>query len=1410
MSLVSDPDLFAGQALAPAQEPRMPDSPELAPLKRVLPAGRAVVQMLALVGPHLTRAVLAELLRATRAPAPDGKSWSMQKLGAEIDHLVAKGVLDRRGVVPAPLAEALMLDVLRRPDADAFLAVVRSGCPRSYRETKPSYYWSSAPAYADNDLVRAVRLAVLRNDAEEAQTLIALAEREADGSKDPDTGALMLLGCPADPAFVLSREPGLRDRLAAAQVEFLIDFGLWTPSVGRLIAASLDWSLDAGDWPRLDRALMRLDVLAERPDAARARLARLRASDNIDPVLALSIEAALAFLDGAPDQGLPGFREALKQHRKISGRRKLTLPGEFCAFHLLALFAAGDAKAQAEIATLIDIADAEQWTPTPIMFALLELVSGREERARGYAETTVRRTQLSGLGPLDQAAVALALGIIDAGLARLVEDADREKVEQWGAQVPLAVRIMSQTHGRGGMKASAWRERLAALGPGYARDWAEIVPIKPAWERVLDKLEGLLAPAGKPDAKGEAPTATRRLIFQVDAQFGEITPLEQGFKKGAWSGGRAIALKRLHERDEKLDYLTPEDHKVLSAIKLDRTYYSQVYSFDTDRALRALIGHPRVFDAAHPTQAVELIPYPVELVVREKGNEIRIDLSRRADRPAVFLEPESPSRWRVLDVTPDLVELGQVLGSEGLTAPSDARERIIGMIRRDNPRLPIRSELAGFANDAAQGACDPVLQIAPDGEGGLDIRAVVRPLGPDGPAYTTGAGSSSVLAPVAGGGHRRVERDLKAETKALEAVAEACPALAPWRESDHAWRIGTLEDALEALQELHASPTPVTLEWPQGAAIKPTRDVGAKSVSLNISSGKDWFEVKGAIQVDEDLVLDMAEVLARLGGSKGRFVALDDGRYLALTEDLRRRLEAFAAVTEAGKGGRRLGTTAALAVEDLVDGAGSVSADKRWKELMEKLSSTKGFEPELPAGFQAELRDYQRQGFDWLARLSRLGLGAVLADDMGLGKTVQTMALLLAESPKGPSLVAAPTSVCHNWVQEAARFAPGLRVRLLSEASDRKAAVEALGPGDVLVVSYGLLHTESDALSAVPFAVAVFDEAHNLKNADTRRAQASKRIQADFRLALSGTPVENRLDELWSLFDTVTPGLLGSRESFQRRFSGPIERNRSVSARQALKTLVKPFLLRRTKAAVLTELPARTEITLEIEPGAEERAFYEAVRRKALESLKGIEGTQNQKRIRILAEISRLRRAACHPDLIDPDAGVDSAKLAALLELTAELKANRHRALVFSQFTGHLDLVQAALTEAGMNVLRLDGSTPAKERGRLVDAFQAGEGDLFLISLKAGGTGLNLTAADYVIHLDPWWNPAVEDQATDRAHRIGQTRPVTVYRLIAKDSIEEQILALHASKRDLAADFLDGTENTAALDEDALMALIRG
>ena len=337
----------------------------------------------------------------------------------------------------------------------------------------------------------------------------------------------------------------------------------------------------------------------------------------------------------------------------------------------------------------------------------------------------------------------------------------------------------------------------------------------------------------------------------------------------------------------------------------------------------------------------------------------------------------------------------------------------------------------------------------------------------------------------------------------------------------------------------------------------------------------------------------------------------------------------------------------------------------------------------------------------------------------------------------------------------------------------------------------------------------MLDEAQAVKNAQTHRARAARSLRAEFRVALSGTPLENHLGELWSLFATVFPGLLGSWDQFRDRFASPIERGQDPEARAALARVIRPFLLRRTKQEVARELPARTEIVVPIALSEQERALYEDARLAAVAELADMKGLRDeQRRFQVLAALTRLRLLASHPRLHDRSSPVASSKLRRLIELIAELRAEGHRALVFSQFTSHLALVREALTEAGIPALYLDGATPAAQRRRTVQAFQAGEADAFLISLKAGGTGLNLTAADYVFHLDPWWNPAVEDQATDRAHRIGQDRPVTVYRLIARGTIEDKILALHADKRALIAGVLEGTSAAARLTTRDLLALI--
>jgi SNF2 family DNA or RNA helicase len=672
------------------------------------------------------------------------------------------------------------------------------------------------------------------------------------------------------------------------------------------------------------------------------------------------------------------------------------------------------------------------------------------------------------------------------------------------------------------------------------------------------------------------------------------------------------------------------------------------------------------------------------------------------------------------------------------------------------------------------------------------------------------------------GERRAARRDLKTERALLARLLDAVPLLSgesPTLE----WRLDDPQDALalmEGLQSFQSAGEALRIEWPPGAKLRVSRAHGSGDLRLRFGSTGDWLQIDGGLALDDGRVVAM-RVLLDAAKNQGRYLPLGEGEYLAITNELRERIDAIAALAGPGEV-VRVDSIAALALDELVPEA-QIERDAAWQQRLERMRSTLDLVPGVPSTLCAELRPYQVDGFVWMARLAHWGAGACLADDMGLGKTVQTLALLLHRAAAGPALVIAPTSVCANWAVEAARFAPTLRVTRLHEEDDRADAIAQAGPNDLIIASYGLLALHDDELAAREWSTLVLDEAQAIKNADTRRAQAALRINAAMRVAVTGTPVENRLDELWTLMHLLNPGLLGPRDRFAARFAVPIERDRDSRAAQRLRRLVRPFLLRRTKSEVLSDLPERTEIALRIEPSTDEVAFHTALRAEALEAVSEMAGRGGDARFHVLAQISRLRRAASDPRLAVAGA-VGGAKLDALIELIDELIVNRHKALVFSQFTGFLDLAEERLKSLGVRFHRLDGSTPAAARATRVAAFQAGEGDVFLISLKAGGSGLNLTAADYVILCDPWWNPAVEAQAAGRAHRIGQSRPVTVYRLLTAGTIEERIIEMHETKRAIADALLERTEEgegdggdgdgrngviAGALDVDELIELMR-
>jgi len=647
-------------------------------------------------------------------------------------------------------------------------------------------------------------------------------------------------------------------------------------------------------------------------------------------------------------------------------------------------------------------------------------------------------------------------------------------------------------------------------------------------------------------------------------------------------------------------------------------------------------------------------------------------------------------------------------------------------------------------------------------KGQFRVKLGVRPLGLDGEFLKPGTGRPQVYSATL-----RATRNFEEEVERCRPVRRLIHALG----SDWDWELG-LEACLELLDKLEAMPD-VQIAWPAGEPLRLRRgDSPLLSVSARRDS-QDWFELVGDLQVNETLALDLQQLLKQWERSPSRFVQLTDGQFLALTASLRDQIEQLSRLTTI-RSGRVLTHKAAAAAWD-------IPGDSQWNEWRHQLLTADPGDEPVPSILRAELRPYQEDGFRWLARLSQLAIGGCLADDMGLGKTLQALALLALRGGKGPALVIAPASVVSVWQEQARLFVPELRCHSLPGAS-RMEFVAGLQPWDVLVASYGTL---GDEIVSRHWATVILDEAQLIKNADTQRAQLAFRLQGDFRLALTGTPIENHLGELWSLFNFLNPGLLGSYRQFLLALAGPAESGVDES-RTRLRLLLSPLILRRTKDAVLKELPPRTDLTIHVELSSEERALYEAIRREAVEDLR----LQPHNPMHVLAHLTRLRKACCHPSFINPKLALQGAKLQALLDLLLDLRNGGHRCLVFSQFVTMLALVRGELDKAGISYEYLDGSLSAKERQATVAAFQNGSAPVFLISLKAGGTGLTLTAADYVVHVDPWWNPAVEDQASDRAHRLGQTRPVTVYRLITVGTVEQKIAQMHGCKRDLAESLL--------------------
>ncbi|MFG6439608.1 SNF2-related protein [Roseateles sp. LKC17W] len=1357
---------------------------------------QALIDAALLLGGTVNTSITLQWLKLTAQLRADGHAFDLASVRDGLQTLVAKG-----------RAESLLGKGTRislADHVDRLQALLLTPQAEHYWR---QFLWLQSPGRGDwrepvgwvnfrheADMRTALRLMVFSGmPAAEFDALLSTRLTEL---QDPML-AVQALTEPWCPRLLGQLDPGVRDRLLGLLLDVLL------PQYP--VRTELRAWLNAHPGP------LALPMRARLAEAHLQALALDDAERQLDGLAGPGVTllaAARALTAGRWAEAATEFEAAIKAIHTASRSRRGALQLDTARLYLLALLAQDDPKAWAK-ARKYAIAESGTRSPTAyeawglwahgIGVRLGEdsfLEAAFEPHAPGDAAPEDRLLLCAWLGkPAPGWAAAQAARLLDALqpeqalLAQYLSDA-LQRLQLGGATPTRVVPMLSAPR-------PAWRDALAAIAslsddgkPGDAANKVEL-----AWQLTLD-------------AAGRVHT---------------LEPLEMSTGARGGRKFKAVTLAKLKKQGAQRS----RDNLVLRHIERDAWAGVHDLRLDVSAALVALLGHPHLMFADAPGQWVELSEGLPELEVRRVAHEggeafefhlqpplIATDAphvgalfgaqaeAERERRNTQRVLREGPGRARLIRITPTQRRVAELV-AQGWRVPADATTELSAALQVLTGHFQLHSDAE--AGQRVAGDSRLHARLTPQGEG-LQLLLVAQPFGDFGPAVTPGQGRERLMC-LHEGVSLATERDLAAEAAHRQAVLDALPFLDPEQPPDQPWLLADAEEALAAVERLPGLPAIAALAWPKG---KPVRvlPVDGQAVQISVSSGRDWLGVSGEVQVEPGRVLALQELLSLSRASKSRFVRLAEGHYLALSEQLRQQLRDLDALGQVKKGELQLPQAGAAWLEQGLAGV-QLGGDKTWHARLAQLSAAAALQPQPPKALRAQLRAYQAEGFAWMSRLAAAGFGACLADDMGLGKTVQTLALLIERSPAGPALVLAPTSVCGNWAAECASFAPGLNVQVYAEAADRTALLRAAGPGDVIVASYALAQIDAEGFASRRWASLVLDEAQALKNAATKRARSVAEFDADFRLALSGTPVENRLADLWSIMNLVNPGLLGTAPQFNERFAGPIERQQDAATRARLRRLVAPFLLRRTKAQVLQDLPPRTEIVHRVEPSEAERHFLEALRRDARDAVaQAAADPERGAPMQVLAELMRLRRAACDPRLVSPELGLVGSKMAEFEHLVRELVAGGHKALVFSQFTDFLDLLAERLVQMGVAHQRLDGSTPQAERTRRATAFQAGEGDVFLISLKAGGFGLNLTAADYVLIVDPWWNPAAEDQASGRAHRMGQQRPVTVYRLVTAGSVEERIVELHRDKRGLAEGMLEGDGQAAPLDTAALLALL--
>ncbi len=903
--------------------------------------------------------------------------------------------------------------------------------------------------------------------------------------------------------------------------------------------------------------------------------------------------------------------------------------------------------------------------------------------------------------------------------------------------------------------------------------------------------------------------------------------------QGTWQDERILSYSQF--LDGAYPFMDDIDVKVASVLRtFNKSRSFSIFRNEGEAILPILAGTDRLYSPTGQITIVTQMP-SLHFGISEDGDMIvatsnaEVDpsghvasctITSDADNCCTIVTPDNRQR-QILEM---LLRTGRM--------PVSAVASIVELAEKMRGILDVNYETVAAIKDAVneQGCGKIIVQIVPDkGIGSFSITWMAQPFAGGSKRFDPGDGQEDYLEKTEDG-YVHITRDMDKEIDNLNDLTDFITSIPNYAARNSRMLIvQNTVDLLPILEFLHDRPDDYAMEWPEGTEIKFRGRASASSWEIGLSSGIDWFGIEGNLNVGGQKI-PVKKILSADLHKETEFIEIGEQEYIRISKMLLKQLSALQNLT--------IGTNCDIPkyqvgrlAEVLGMGELPLQVNEEYQMQLSLIQEADELSPAPPAGLKAKLRDYQLEGFRWMTRLAHWGAGGCLADDMGLGKTIQTIAFMLDRSAKGPSLVIAPTSVVPNWEKEIARFAPSLRTLAINATKDRGMVAANAGPGDVVLASYGVLVNSSEALSSRSWNVICLDEAHQIKNRWTKMSRAAMELEGEGRLILTGTPVQNSINDLWNLFQFINPGMLGKFDTFRGRFYSPNE-DEARQKLEELKVITQPFILRRTKQDVLSELPKKTEIDYIVHQSPEEAHQYESMRSEISEGFLKLnmpkpdpsapaqgKGQPQQKQpppksqsspqpsaqmqpaieISIFQGLTKLRMACCSMELQNPVWEGGSSKLSELHFILEHIYDKDSKILIFSQFTSFLAMAGDVLKDFKIPFLYLDGTTPMKQRSDLVEDFQSGRCPVFLISLKAGGLGLNLTEANYVILLDPWWNPSVEEQAIDRAYRIGQTRDVTVIRMITENTIEQKIVQLQDKKRNISDNILSGTGASSSL-----------